>query len=281
MQGLLFFACSNMSRTRDAPTPTNISTKSEPEIVKNGTLASPAIARAINVLPVPGGPTINTPRGILPPSRWNLPGSRRNSTSSPTSSLASSQPATSANVVVIWSSFSSRALLLPKDIAPRPPPPCICRMKNIHTPINSNIGNHEINICASRLGSSTSVPFTLTLLSSSVFSSVSPPSGITERKRSPVTVVPVTSRLIGLISTSRTLPRLMSSISVEYSIERVALWFGVKLLNTEISTSAMTSHNNIFLTKSFKKHLCSGLLLIQLTVFNAMIIININYTYDK
>ena len=35
-----------MSRTRLAPTPTNISTKSEPEMVQNGTLASPAIARA-------------------------------------------------------------------------------------------------------------------------------------------------------------------------------------------------------------------------------------------
>ena len=37
MQGAFFLACSNMSRTRDAPTPTNISTKSEPEMVKNGT----------------------------------------------------------------------------------------------------------------------------------------------------------------------------------------------------------------------------------------------------
>ncbi len=58
-----------MSRTRDAPTPTNISTKSEPEIVKNGTFASPAIALAISVLPVPGGPAIRTPRGIRPPKR--------------------------------------------------------------------------------------------------------------------------------------------------------------------------------------------------------------------
>ena len=39
-----------------APTPTNISTKSEPEIEKNGTPASPATARASSVLPVPGGP---------------------------------------------------------------------------------------------------------------------------------------------------------------------------------------------------------------------------------
>ena len=39
MQGAFFLACSNMSRTRAAPTPTNISTKSEPEMLKNGTLA--------------------------------------------------------------------------------------------------------------------------------------------------------------------------------------------------------------------------------------------------
>ena len=68
MQGACFLACSNISRTREAPTPTNISTKSEPEIVKKGTLASPAIARASKVLPVPGGPIIKAPRGILPPN---------------------------------------------------------------------------------------------------------------------------------------------------------------------------------------------------------------------
>ena len=130
MQGACFLACSNMSRTRDAPTPTNISTKSEPEIVKKGTLASPAMARASSVLPVPGEPTMSTPFGILPPSRWNLAGSFRKSTISETSSLASSTPATSTNVTFTWSSPSSRARLLPKDMAPRPPaPPCIWRMK--------------------------------------------------------------------------------------------------------------------------------------------------------
>src|SRR5437867_3319421 len=46
MHGAACFACSNRSRTREAPTPTNISTKSEPEIEKNGTPASPATARA-------------------------------------------------------------------------------------------------------------------------------------------------------------------------------------------------------------------------------------------
>ena len=41
-------------------------------------------------------------------------------------------------------SVSSRARLLPKPIA-RPPPPCIWRMKKIHTPISSSIGNQEIS----------------------------------------------------------------------------------------------------------------------------------------
>ena len=67
--GACLRACSNRSRTRAAPTPTNISTNSEPEIEKNGTPASPATARASSVLPVPGGPTSSTPLGGRPPSR--------------------------------------------------------------------------------------------------------------------------------------------------------------------------------------------------------------------
>ena len=98
MHGAFFLPCSNMSRTRLAPTPTNISTKSDPEIVKNGTFASPAMARASKVLPVPGGPTSKTPFGIFPPRRWNLPGSFKNSTTSSSSVFASSIPATSSNV---------------------------------------------------------------------------------------------------------------------------------------------------------------------------------------
>ena len=101
IQGACFLACSNISRTREAPTPTNISTKSEPEILKKGTLASPAMALASRVLPVPGEPDIKIPRGIWPPKRWNLLGSRKKSTNSCTSSLASSTPATSAKVVLI------------------------------------------------------------------------------------------------------------------------------------------------------------------------------------
>ena len=85
---------------------------------------------AISVLPVPGGPTSNTPCGILPPSRWNFWGSRRNSTISSRSSFASSTPATSWNVTLPCASVSSFALDLPNFIA-RPEPDCIWRMKKI------------------------------------------------------------------------------------------------------------------------------------------------------
>jgi hypothetical protein len=129
MQGAFFLACSNMSRTRLAPTPTNISTKSEPEMVKNGTPASPAMARASSVLPVPGGPTSSAPFGILPPRRENFCGLRRNSTISSSSSLASSMPATSSKVTRPCFSVSSFAFDLPKPIAPPRPPPCIRFMK--------------------------------------------------------------------------------------------------------------------------------------------------------
>ena len=88
MQGLLSLAVLNMSRTRLAPTPTNIWMNSEPEIEKNGTPASPATALASKVLPVPGGPLSRTPLGIRPPSRWNFSGFLRNSTIS--EALASS-----------------------------------------------------------------------------------------------------------------------------------------------------------------------------------------------
>ena len=69
MHGASLRACSNRSRTRAAPTPTNISTNSEPLMEKKGTPASPATARASSVLPVPGGPTRRTPLGIWAPRR--------------------------------------------------------------------------------------------------------------------------------------------------------------------------------------------------------------------
>ncbi len=108
IQGAFSLACLNKSRTREAPTPTNISTKSEPDIVKKGTPASPATAFANNVLPVPGGPTNNTPLGILPPKAVYFLGCCRKSTTSMTSSLASSKPATSLNVTFTLESRSNK-----------------------------------------------------------------------------------------------------------------------------------------------------------------------------
>src|SRR5664280_1430822 len=142
MQGAFFFAWLNKSRTRDAPTPTNISTKSEPLMLKKGTSASPAIARAKSVLPVPGGPISNNPLGILPPSLVYFLGSFKKSITSSNSALASSIPATSAKVTFLDLSVIKRALLLPKAIA-LPPPACIWRIKNIQTPTRRIIGNQE------------------------------------------------------------------------------------------------------------------------------------------
>ncbi len=88
MHGARLRASLNRSRTRAAPTPTNISTKLEPVTEKNGTDASPATALASSVLPVPGGPTISTPRGAIAPARWYRAGLRRKSMISLISSLA-------------------------------------------------------------------------------------------------------------------------------------------------------------------------------------------------
>lgn len=66
--GDFYFAKPNRSRTLEAPTPTKISTKSEPEVAIKGTPASPAQAFASIVFPVPGGPDKRTPLGILAPS---------------------------------------------------------------------------------------------------------------------------------------------------------------------------------------------------------------------
>ena len=124
MHGAFFLPVSKRSRTRLAPTPTNISTKSEPDMLKNGTPASPATARARSVLPVPGGPTSNAPFGIRPPSSSYFLGAFRNSTSSCRSCFASSQPATSLKVVFFFGSvLRIFAWLLPKLNGFLPGPP--------------------------------------------------------------------------------------------------------------------------------------------------------------
>ena len=151
IHGAFFLACSNKSLTLEAPTPTNISTKSEPDILKKGTPASPAIAFARSVLPVPGGPTKRTPLGILAPISIYLLGCFKKSTISSNSPFSSSAPATSLNVTFFPSKLAILALLLPKFITPLFPPlfwACcvnINKPKNI-TPIISIVGRKLIQI---------------------------------------------------------------------------------------------------------------------------------------
>ena len=148
IHGAFSLACLNRSLTREAPTPTNISTKSEPESEKKGTCASPATALASKVLPVPGGPTSNTPLGILPPNSVYLAGFFRKSTTSFTSTFASSRPATSLKSMETLVDLSnSWAFDLPilKICPPGPPDPrLIILMINIHTTTRSTIGKIQL-----------------------------------------------------------------------------------------------------------------------------------------
>ena len=124
MAGAAFLAILKRSRTREAPTPTNISTNSEPERWKNGTPASPATARAKSVLPVPGAPMRSTPLGIRAPISKNFFGFFRKSTISFNSSLASFTPATSLKVTRWFLSSGSMTLALdwPNEKACMPAP---------------------------------------------------------------------------------------------------------------------------------------------------------------
>src|SRR5690554_2158781 len=148
IQGALSLACLNRSRTREAPTPTNISTKSEPDREKKGTCASPATALANRVLPVPGEPTSNAPFGIFPPRLVYFFGFFRKSTISITSCFASSKPATSLKVTDVWVSLSNKvALDLPilKIWPPAPPPPPIRLMMKIQKNRINNSGSIREN----------------------------------------------------------------------------------------------------------------------------------------
>ena len=140
IQGAFSLACLNKSRTRLAPTPTNISTKSDPLKLKKGTCASPAMAFANKVLPVPGGPINKAPLGILPPNAVYFFGCFKKSTISITSSFASSKPATSEKVIfTLVPPFSNKvALDFPTlKIPPGPPlppaPPPILRITKTQT----------------------------------------------------------------------------------------------------------------------------------------------------
>ncbi len=75
--GAALRALRKRSRTLAAPTPTNDSTKSEPDSEKKAASASPATALASSVLPVPGGPTSSTPLGAAAPTLRYFCGSAR------------------------------------------------------------------------------------------------------------------------------------------------------------------------------------------------------------
>ena len=92
-------AIANRRRMRAAPSPANISTKEAADCAKNWAPDSCATALASSVLPVPGGPCRRIPLGTLAPSTRNWRGSRRNSTISCSSDLASSAPAMSAQPI--------------------------------------------------------------------------------------------------------------------------------------------------------------------------------------
>mmetsp|Transcript_31688 Transcript_31688/g.75270 ORF Transcript_31688/g.75270 Transcript_31688/m.75270 type:complete len:240 (+) Transcript_31688:130-849(+) len=70
--GVFSFASRKASRTSLAPSPMNICTSCGPASLRNVALVCAAQARAMSVLPVPGGPYSRTPLGGLIPRALNL-----------------------------------------------------------------------------------------------------------------------------------------------------------------------------------------------------------------
>ena len=161
IQGDTFFAFSNNFLTLEAPSPANISTNSEPLIEINGTFASPAIAFAINVFPVPGFPQSSTPLGVFAPIFVYCSGLFKNSTISIISAFSSSRPATSLNVILSWEISGSYTL-------PLSPRPCICII-NITNIIKIIVGKRPI--IASDIDANTFLGFCINSISFSVLSS--------------------------------------------------------------------------------------------------------------
>ena len=174
MQGAFFLPCRKRSLTREAPTPTNISTKSEPRDGEEGhaRLRRPRRGPAGSCR-CPADRSAARPWGCAPPSRVNFLGSRRKAMISSSSIFDSSTPATSSKVMRCWFSVRSRALDLPKLMA-LPPPACIWRMKKIHRPMISSSGNHMIRIWRQKPASGLGRAVTLCTLSWRLATSSSP-----------------------------------------------------------------------------------------------------------
>mmetsp|Transcript_146294 Transcript_146294/g.380254 ORF Transcript_146294/g.380254 Transcript_146294/m.380254 type:complete len:420 (-) Transcript_146294:134-1393(-) len=123
MHGACFLASWKRSLILRAPTPTNISSNSEPEACRKGTPASPAIALAKRVLPVPGGPLIINPFGSFAPKRVKRSGSFKYKMISCNSSLTSSHPLTSSKHVVTSSTGTIFFEPMPKPFCTFPANP--------------------------------------------------------------------------------------------------------------------------------------------------------------
>merc|ERR1719258_242192 len=144
-------------------------------------------ARVRSVLPVPGGPSMMAPLGILAPSAEYLAGSLRKSTISVSSSLEPSQPATSAKVTPVCGSIWILDLDWPTPpgppIGPPPMPPGPPRDARMLSPMSKNSGRKLIkrppkpeSSCTAGLASGGGTTANCTLcLRSSVTSSASPP----------------------------------------------------------------------------------------------------------
>ena len=137
IHGAIFLALSNNFLTLDAPSPANNSTNSEPLIEMNGTFASPAIAFAIKVLPVPGFPENSTPCGTFAPISLYLSGFFKKSMISIISFFSSSNPATSSNFTSLFDTSGSYTL-------PFFPTPCISKIKYA-IPNIINVGKNLTN----------------------------------------------------------------------------------------------------------------------------------------
>jgi hypothetical protein len=149
IDGAASFAFANRSRTRDAPIPTIASMNSEAAIEKKAACASPATARAMSVLPVPGAPKSRTPWGIRAPRRTYRSGVLRKSTISVSSAFASSIPATSSNVTLIFVGSARRACERPKLPSPPRPLDRARLRRNQKRATKSSVGPNPSRISAS------------------------------------------------------------------------------------------------------------------------------------
>ena len=160
MQGALASAWENRSRTRAAPTPTNISTNSEPDRLKNGHLGLAGHgARQQRLAGARRADQQHALGNLAAEVRCTSSGVFRNSTISRSSCAASSTPATSWKLTLTSSSEKILALLRANDITPPSAPP-MRRKKKVHSPISRRMGTTQPRISGSQRLTSSPLYFT-------------------------------------------------------------------------------------------------------------------------